>query len=54
MLCWGVGDPGTLKAWSTLCELSRVEFQRIYDLLNVKLTERGESFYNPLLPDVIK
>ena len=29
------------------------EFQQIYDRLDVKLTERGESFYNPYLDDVI-
>ena len=28
---------------------------QIYDLLNIKgLVERGESFYNPFLKDVIK
>lgn len=48
------GEPDTLKAWQTLCDLSRHAFQQIYDTLDVKLTERGESFYNPLLADVVK
>lgn len=36
-----------------LCEASRRGFQDIYTLLGVELEERGESFYNPLLPDVV-
>lgn len=43
------GAEDTLHAWKLLCEQSRREFQIIYDLLNVNLTERGESFYNPFL-----
>jgi arginyl-tRNA synthetase len=48
------GAEDTRRAWQLLCEQSRREFQVIYDLLNVRLIERGESFYNPLLPDVVK
>jgi arginyl-tRNA synthetase len=48
------GAEDTLHAWKLLCEQSRQEFQIIYDLLNVELIERGESFYNPLLPKVIE
>lgn len=48
------GAPDTTRAWKLLCEQSRREFQVIYDLLDIKLTERGESFYNPLLPAVIE
>ncbi len=48
------GDPELHKAWQFLCDLSRREFQQIYDLLNVQLTERGESFYNPFLPEVVE
>ncbi len=47
------GDPESLKAWQLLCEQSRREFQIIYQLLDIKLTERGESFYNPFLPEVV-
>ena len=46
-------DPDTMKAWNLLCDQSRREFQVIYDRLNVKLTERGESFYNPYLAAVV-
>lgn len=46
-------DPESIKAWQLLCDQSRREFQVIYDRLNVRLTERGESFYNPYLPAVV-
>ncbi|WP_373541727.1 arginine--tRNA ligase [Chamaesiphon sp.] len=46
-------DPDTMKAWNLLCDQSRREFQVIYDRLNVTLTERGESFYNPYLATVV-
>lgn len=46
-------DPESIKAWQLLCEQSRKEFQIIYDLLDIELTERGESFYNPFLPAII-
>ena len=47
------GDPVSLKAWGLLCEQSRKEFQKIYDTLDINLQERGESFYNPKLQDVV-
>ncbi len=47
------GSEETLKAWRLLCEQSRKEFQVIYDLLDIQLNERGESFYNPYLADVV-
>jgi arginyl-tRNA synthetase len=46
-------DPDSIKAWNLLCDQSRREFQVIYDRLNVNLTERGESFYNPYLAAVV-
>lgn len=47
------GDPESRHSWQLLCEQSRREFQVIYDLLAIKLTERGESFYNPFLGDIV-
>ena len=47
------GDKESLIAWQLLCNQSRKEFQKIYDRLDIKLTERGESFYNKFLVDVI-
>ncbi|WP_026072974.1 arginine--tRNA ligase [Nodosilinea nodulosa] len=48
------GEPTAHKAWQALCEQSRQEFQKIYDRLDIQIQERGESFYNPLLADVVK
>jgi arginyl-tRNA synthetase len=42
--------------WQSLIEQSRRHFQSIYSRMNVSLTrqhERGESFYNPVLNDVV-
>ena len=47
------GDPLSLKAWGLLCDQSRREFQKIYDRLDIRLSERGESFYNPYLQAVV-
>jgi arginyl-tRNA synthetase len=47
------GDIENLKAWQLLCEQSRREFQIIYQLLDINLIERGESFYNAFLPAVV-
>jgi arginyl-tRNA synthetase len=48
------GAEDSRRAWQLLCEQSRQEFQVIYDWLDIHLTERGESFYNPLLPNVVE
>jgi len=47
------GDPVSLKAWGLLCDQSRREFQKIYDRLDIRLSERGESFYNSYLAGVV-
>lgn len=47
------GDIQSLQAWQIICAISRKAYQEIYDLLDVKITERGESFYNPLLAAVV-
>ncbi|MBM3183729.1 MAG: arginine--tRNA ligase, partial [Chlamydiae bacterium] len=41
------GDKEALHAWKLICDISRKAFQEIYNLLDVKIEERGESFYNP-------
>ncbi|OAB58032.1 arginine--tRNA ligase [Phormidium willei BDU 130791] len=48
------GDAETRQAWKLLCDQSRREFQKIYDRLDVNLTERGESFYNDQLSQVVQ
>lgn len=47
------GDPASLKAWEIICDISRKAYQEIYDLMDVRITERGESFYNPMLAETI-
>jgi arginyl-tRNA synthetase len=48
------GDEECLKIWKLLCDVSRNEFQKIYDRLDVTLYEYGESFYNDKIPAVIE
>ena len=47
------GNQESLTAWQLLCNQSRKEFKKIYDRLDIRLIERGESFYNEYLVDVI-
>ena len=45
------GDGPERDAWRRICDVSRQEFDAIYKRLDVKdLVERGESFYNDLIP----
>ncbi|KAH9624522.1 hypothetical protein KSS87_016576 [Heliosperma pusillum] len=48
------GEPKYLKAWSQICEISRREFQNLYERLGVHIEEKGESFYNPYIPSVLE
>jgi hypothetical protein len=43
-------DPACNKIWQLLCNISRAEFQKVYDALGVVVKEVGESFYNPFIP----
>lgn len=47
------GEESSLEAWRSLCAKSREQFQVIYDLLDIEVEERGESFYNDMLPGVV-
>ncbi|WZZ79567.1 hypothetical protein YC2023_100139 [Brassica napus] len=47
------GDPIYRKAWAKICEISRTEFSKVYQRLQVELEEKGESFYNPYIANVI-
>lgn len=48
------GDKETRQVWELICEISRKAYQEIYDLLDIHLVERGESFYNPYLANVVE
>ena len=43
------GDPQTRKIWKAFCDESLRHCHRIYERLNVRLEDRGESFYNELM-----
>ena len=47
------GDEEARRAWRILVARSEAEFRSIYELLGVRLTERGESFYQPMLDGVV-
>lgn len=47
------GDKEVLHAWKIICDISRKAFNEIYHILDVKLIERGESYYNPMLPGLV-
>lgn len=47
------GDKAALKAWEIICDISRKAYQEIYDLLGIKIIERGESYYNSMLGDIV-
>ena len=48
------GENKSIEAWKLLCNQSRKEFEEVYKILNIKIKERGESFYNPYLNSIIE
>ena len=47
------GKEEYVQAWTRICDASRREFEKIYNRLGVTIEERGESFYNPFLGEVV-
>jgi arginyl-tRNA synthetase len=47
------GDKNSFQIWEKICEVSKAAFQEIYQLLDVRLIERGESFYSPYLAQIV-
>jgi arginyl-tRNA synthetase len=47
------GEPNARKGWEIICAISRQAYQEIYNLLDIKIIERGESYYNPMLPKIV-
>merc|ERR1719253_812022 len=41
------------KIWQVLCDVSRKEFEKVYQRLDISVEECGESFYNDKIPAVI-
>mmetsp|Transcript_1953 Transcript_1953/g.2744 ORF Transcript_1953/g.2744 Transcript_1953/m.2744 type:complete len:822 (+) Transcript_1953:123-2588(+) len=48
------GDEECLTIWKLLCDISRGEFQKVYNRLDITVEECGESFYNEKIPPVIE
>jgi arginyl-tRNA synthetase len=49
------GDPENVSIWKETVELSRHEFDRAYELLDIRYDfQHGESFYNDRLPAVVE
>ena len=48
------GESKARKAWEFICQISRENFEKIYQKLGVKITECGESFYNDLCQKLVK
>ena len=47
------GDSTSLFIWRIICDISRKAYKEIYELLDVVIEERGESYYNDKLPKII-
>jgi len=49
------GDDEAKKIWQECVDISLSEFNRVYELLNVKIDNAyGEAFYLPMLPEIVK
>jgi len=48
------GDKECMTIWQLLCDVSRGEFKKVYDRLDVTVYECGESFYNDKIPAVVE
>lgn len=46
-------DEDIVKAWQLICDVSRKEMQSVYDRLDITLVERGESFYQEMMIEVV-
>ncbi|CAI5469452.1 unnamed protein product [Closterium sp. Yama58-4] len=48
------GEEEYRKAWAKICDVSRKEFDLVYQRLGIKLEEKGESFYNSRIPAALE
>ena len=46
-------EENALKLWRIICEISEKAYKEIYDLLDIDIEDRGESFYNPFLAGIV-
>ncbi|EFO27684.2 arginyl-tRNA synthetase [Loa loa] len=47
-------DPDYVKAWQMICDVSRKDFNQIYDRLGITIVERGESFYQKHMIELVE
>ncbi|EAN31741.2 arginine--tRNA ligase [Theileria parva strain Muguga] len=48
------GDEESKLVWKVLCDISLDSFNRIYKRLDIKFEIFGESFYNDMIPEIVK
>lgn len=48
------GYKDSLGIWKKICDISTNAYQQIYKLLDIKIIDRGESFYNSMLQEVVE
>ena len=46
-------NDNTIKIWRSICDISKKSYDVIYDKLDIKLIERGESFYNFMFDNLV-
>lgn len=47
------GDAKTVSAWKLICDVSRNDFAKIYQRLDISIIERGESFYQSRMEKIV-
>ncbi|CAJ0574934.1 unnamed protein product, partial [Mesorhabditis spiculigera] len=47
-------EPTIVHGWQQICDVSRKYFKSVYDRLDIKLIERGESFYQDKMQAVVE
>ncbi len=47
------GEPVARKVWETFCHESLRHAHEVYARLGIRIEDRGESFYNPMLPEIV-
>jgi len=47
------GDTETVEAWKLIVDISRESFKKVYSVMNILIPEKGESFYQNMLQEVV-
>lgn len=46
-------DNDIKKAWQLICDVSRIEFEKLYKRLDINIIERGESYYQKMMENLV-